>query len=115
MNLSKMKCIPCKVGGAPLSRDEIKKYRDLLGAGSGWKVLFDKPKAGRLLHSYEFDDFAAAMKFVNKVAALAEKNGHHPNIRMYSWNKLELEFFTHKIGGLSEADFVLAAKIDTLL
>jgi len=115
-----MKCIPCEVGGTPLSRAQIKTYASALDSkdppkdGQGWRILFDEPKAGRLVRTYEFDDFAAAMKFVNKVADVAEENGHHPNIWIHSWNKVELELFTHKIGGLSEADFVMAAKVDTL-
>src|SRR5262245_25548936 len=104
MDLAQMTCIPCQGGVPPLTREEIKTYQAALGAG-GWKVMFDMPRAGRLLRSYEFDDFAALMKFVNKVADLAEENGHHPNFRIHDWNKLELELFTHKIGGLSEADF----------
>ncbi len=113
MELSKMKCIPCEVGGTPLTPLEIAKYEAALGA-TEWKILFDVPEAGRLVRLYEFDDFAGVMKFVNKVADVAEAHGHHPNIRIFSWNKLELELFTHKIGGLSEADFVMAAKIDAI-
>ncbi len=108
-----MKCIPCEVGGTPLVPLEIAKYEASLN-DSEWKILFDKPEAGRLVRYYEFDDFAAATAFVNKVADLAEENGHHPNIRIYDWNKVELELFTHKISGLSEADFVMAAKIAML-
>ncbi len=63
---------------------------------------------------YKFKDFGAALKFVNKVGAIAEKEGHHPNIYIHNWNRLKLTNYTHFIHGLSENDFILAAKIDRI-
>jgi 4a-hydroxytetrahydrobiopterin dehydratase len=71
-------------------------------------------KGTRLVRSVELEDFKAAIEFVNRVADLAERQGHHPDIAIH-WNKVELVLWTHKIGGLHENDFILAAKIDRLL
>ncbi len=68
----------------------------------------------RLHRRFEFEDFRAAMAFVNRVADLAESQGHHPDIGIH-WNKVDLVLWTHAIGGLHENDFILAAKIDRLL
>lgn len=113
MELSKMKCVPCELGGRPLSRREIQKYMARLKPAGTWRLVFNKPRTGKLVRDYEFGDFAQAMKFINRVARVAEANGHHPNIYC-SWNKVQLELFTHSIGGLAEADFVMASKINLL-
>ena len=76
-----------------------------------WKVV-EEYKIWRLKKEYKFEDFAEALKFVNKVAEIAEAEGHHPNILVHDWNKVSLEIYTHKIRGLHENDFILAAKID---
>lgn len=68
----------------------------------------------RLRRVFEFADFREAMRFVNRVAEVAEAEGHHPDIAIH-WNKVELTLWTHKIGGLHENDFILAAKVDALL
>lgn len=83
----------------------------LLGATPLWKL---EESASRLRRSLEFADFRQAMRFVNRVAEVAEAEGHHPDIAIH-WNKVELVLWTHKIGGLHENDFILAAKIDRLL
>ena len=70
-------------------------------------------KNGRIEKSYRFRDFKEAMRFVNRVAELAESEGHHPDIYV-SWNRVRLSLTTHAIGGLSDNDFILAAKIDRL-
>jgi 4a-hydroxytetrahydrobiopterin dehydratase len=70
--------------------------------------------ATRLMRRFEFADFRAAMEFVNRVADVAEEQGHHPDIAIH-WNKVDLVLWTHKIAGLHENDFILAAKIDRLL
>lgn len=79
---------------------------------SDWEVSEDNKKISR---NFEFRDFTKAMSFINKVADLAEDEGHHPDMLIYSWNKVKIELWTHAIGGLSDNDFIMAAKIDTLL
>ncbi len=78
---------------------------------SAWTLITDDPN--KLKRDLQFKDFVEAMVYVNKVADLAEAEGHHPNIYI-SWNKVNLELYTHSIGGLSENDFIMAAKIDAL-
>ncbi len=106
MNLLNKKCVPCEGGTPPLTAEEIEKY---LPEVSDWEVLEDK----KINREFKFKDFKEAMAFVNKVADLAESEGHHPDICLHSWNKVRLELSTHAIGGLSENDFILAAKINT--
>ncbi len=104
-DLLNKKCVPCEVGGIPLTREEAEKY---LPQTSGWVI----DEAGReISKEFEFKDFAEAMKFVNKVAEIAESEGHHPDIHVF-YNKVKLNLSTHAIGGLSENDFILAAKIN---
>ena len=91
----------------PLSEEEIKRF---LPQVSRWEVLDNR----KILREFIFGDFKFAMEFVNKVADLAENEGHHPDILIHGWNKVRMELFTHAIGGLSENDFILAAKINTL-
>ena len=105
--LSKKKCIPCEGGVPPLTKSEI---RTLMQQVKGWALSKD----GWLVQEYEFEDFVGAKAFVDKVSELAEEEGHHPNIYIYSWNKLRLELYTHSINGLAESDFILAAKINEL-
>lgn len=101
-------CVPCRGGVPPLPEA---KARELLAATPGWSL----EEAGtRLQRRFEFQDFRAAMEFVNRVADIAEEQGHHPDIAIH-WNKVDLVLWTHKIGGLHENDFILAAKIDRLL
>ena len=106
--LASKSCVPCRGGIDPLSAPEA---RRLLEGTPGWTLEGD---GKRLRRSFEFRDFVEAMKFVNRVADLAEQQGHHPDIAIH-WNKVELVLWTHKIGGLHENDFILAAKIQRLL
>lgn len=106
MNLTEKKCVPCEGGTPPLSREEAEK---LLQEVSGWQ-LEDK----MIRKHFRFKNFVEAMKFVNKVAAVAEQECHHPDIKI-SWNKVTLELWTHAIGRLSENDFIVAAKVDAIL
>ena len=103
-DLADRECVPCRGGIPPLSADEI---RPLLEQLAGWQVVDDH----HLTKSWEFDDFATALAFVNRVGDVAETNGHHPDIFL-SWGKVRIELWTHKIDGLSESDFILAAKCD---
>ncbi len=100
-------CKPCEGGILPLSESEVKDYISQLG--EGWEVV----DGARINKQYAFADFKEAMEFVNRVAELAEREQHHPNIRIV-YNKVGIELTTHVIHGLSENDFILAAKIDQL-
>lgn len=106
MSLSRKKCVPCRGGTPPLSREQ---YQPLLAQVPGWSVN----GAGHLEKSYSFDGFAPALAFVDRLGALAEEEGHHPDIHL-SWGKVLVEIWTHKAGGLTESDFILAAKTDEL-
>jgi 4a-hydroxytetrahydrobiopterin dehydratase len=105
-NLLKKKCVPCEGRGVkPLSRADAQDYTDEV---FGW-VLGDDAK--KISKEFKFADFIGAVNFVNRVADLAEEEGHHPDIQIH-YNKVKLELWTHAIGGLSENDFILAAKIN---
>lgn len=106
-DLSSKKCVPCEGGMPPLLREEAER---LLSQTLGWKIADDK----KILREFSFKNFKEAMIFVNRVADLAEEEGHHPDIMIHGWNKVRLELSTHAIGGLSENDFIVAAKINDL-
>jgi 4a-hydroxytetrahydrobiopterin dehydratase len=93
----------------PLTDAEIEQR--LAGAGR-WRRLADASDA--IVRELEFGDFAAAIAFVDRVAALAEAANHHPDILVHGWNKVRLTLSTHSQGGLTDADFALAAEIDAL-
>jgi 4a-hydroxytetrahydrobiopterin dehydratase len=106
--LASRSCVPCRGGIDPLSESQARRF---LEKTPGW-ALAEQGK--RLERSFEFRDFVEAMRFVNRVAELAEEEGHHPDIAIH-WNRVSLALWTHKIGGLHENDFILAAKIHRLL
>lgn len=107
-NLLNKKCAPCEDKNAkPFNEKKVKGYLAIIPK---WKV--DK-KIKKIYKEFKFDDFVRAMKFIKKVADISESEGHHPDIHIY-YNKVLLELTTHSVGGLSENDFILAAKIDTL-
>jgi 4a-hydroxytetrahydrobiopterin dehydratase len=106
MELAQMDCVPCKGGVPPYGPEQIK---PLLGQLEGWKAESNH----HLKKAYEFPDFMSALAFTNRIGELAEEQGHHPDI-LLTWGKVELTIWTHSIDGLSESDFVLAAKIDRL-
>jgi 4a-hydroxytetrahydrobiopterin dehydratase len=105
-NLSNRKCVACDSGTAPLSRIETKPLFEQL---RGWEVIDNH----HLRKSLSFKDFRSALEFVNRVGELAEREGHHPDLYL-SWGKARIELWTHKVNGLTESDFVMAAKIDAL-
>ena len=107
MNLLSQKCVPCEGGMPPMTEEEANKY---LSETLGWKLADDKKSISR---NFEFKDFKGSMEFVNKVADIANAEGHHPDISIF-YNKVKLELSTHAVGGLSENDFILAAKINQL-
>lgn len=98
-------CVPCEGGVEPLSRAESKRLLDEL---DGWDE-----KGGKLRKTLTFADFRAAMAFLGRLADLAESEGHHPDFCVH-YDRVDLTLWTHAIGGLSENDFILAAKIDAL-
>ena len=104
-NLSEKKCIPCESGVPPMNDKKIEVY---LKKVKGWSL-----KQGRLSKHFKFKDFKKTLEFVNKVGKIAEQEGHHPNI-YFTWGKCEIQIYTHAINGLSENDFILAAKIDEI-
>ncbi len=105
MNLADNKCVPCK-GGVPAL--ESAKVGELLGQlDRGWSVN----AAGHIERMYEFTNFAEALAFVNAVGTIAEDEGHHPDLYL-AWGRCTVEIWTHKIKGLTESDFYLAAKAD---
>jgi 4a-hydroxytetrahydrobiopterin dehydratase len=107
MNLTEQKCIPCEVGGEPLTEAEATHYsKDV----PEWKL---SPDFKKITRNYKFKDFKEAMVFVDKVAALVDKEGHHPDISI-SYNNVTLDLTTHAMKGLSINDFIVAAKIDKL-
>lgn len=105
MELSKKRCVACEGGMPPMPDFLIKRY---LNKVKKWKL-----RNGKLYKEFKFKDFKDALKFVNKVGRIAEKEGHHPDI-YFTWGKCSIELYTHSIKGLSENDFILAAKIDKL-
>lgn len=109
MDLSKKKCIPCQGGEKPQDRKVVEEYLRELKAG--WLVYDNYTKIKK---EFEFKVFGQALEFVNEVGKLAEIEGHHPNLYLHSYNKVLIELWTHKINGLHENDFILAAKIDNL-
>jgi len=108
MNLTEKKCVPCEGGTPALARERVK---DLLRETPEWGVDSEYKKIERV---FTFKDFKEAMAFVNRMADIAEAEGHHPDIKI-NWNKVALSLSTHSIGGLSENDFILAAKINAVV
>jgi 4a-hydroxytetrahydrobiopterin dehydratase len=103
-DLANKQCVPCRGGVPPLQGAEL---AALAAQVPGWQVVNEH----HITKSYKFPDFAAALAFVNRVGALAEQQGHHPDIFL-AWGRADVTIWTHKIDGLTESDFILAAKID---
>ncbi|OHB84757.1 MAG: 4a-hydroxytetrahydrobiopterin dehydratase [Planctomycetes bacterium RIFCSPHIGHO2_02_FULL_38_41] len=104
--LASKTCVPCKGGVPPLKGEALQTLQRQV---EGWNVVEEH----HLFKSFKFPDFSKALDFVNKVGAIAEEQGHHPIITL-AWGKAEITIYTHKINGLTESDFILAAKIDTI-
>ena len=102
--LARKHCVPCEGGIPALSTEEI---APLLSQLDGWNVVGGK----RLAKTYRFPDFVQALAFVNRAGEVAEAEGHHPDLYL-TWGKVGVELTTHAIGGLTENDFILAAKLD---
>ena len=105
-NLTAKKCKPCKGGESPLKREEISR---LLGQLTGWEH-----KDGAISKLYEFKNYYETMAFVNAAAWISHREDHHPDMAV-GYNKCRVDYSTHAIGGISENDFICAAKLDALL
>jgi 4a-hydroxytetrahydrobiopterin dehydratase len=105
-DLADRECVPCRGGVAALKGEALTK---LLSEVNGWAAVNEH----HLIKSYQFPDFREAQQFVNRVAEIAEQQGHHPDI-CFGWGRAEITIMTHDIDGLSENDFILAARIDRL-
>ncbi len=107
MGLTAKTCVPCRGGTPALNPDQAKAY---LPEAAGWAL---SDSADRITRRFSFGDFAQSLTFVNQVGALAETEGHHPDIS-FGWGYCDIVLYTHKIKGLHENDFILAAKINQL-
>jgi len=110
-DLHKKNCVPCKGGILPYAISEIHKY---LKKVDGWYVKKKEGETYYLEKKFSFKNFSESQKFVNKVGDISEKQGHHPDI-IFGWGYAKIQIFTHKIKGLVESDFILAAKIDKII
>ena len=107
MDLAQKKCVPCESGATPLTQGEA---QTMLAQIQGWTLAPDSKKISK---RFKFKDFVEAMDFANKITPIAEAEGHHPDLSI-GWGKVVVELTTHVIKGLSENDFILAAKIDRI-
>ena len=106
-DLASRQCIPCRGGVPPLASDKAQSL--LAELDGGWEIVDNH----HLRKTYEFPDFAEALAFTNRVGDMAEEQGHHPDVYL-AWGKVTLTIWTHKIDGLTESDFVFAAKCDVV-
>ncbi|OGG79420.1 hypothetical protein A3A39_00480 [Candidatus Kaiserbacteria bacterium RIFCSPLOWO2_01_FULL_54_13] len=107
MDLAEKRCVPCEGGTPPLTAEEIAKYKSEVPS---WGIAGDRKSISR---EFKFKNFVQAMEFANKITPIAEAEGHHPDLSI-GWGRVGIELSTHAIGGLSENDFILAAKIDKI-
>ena len=105
-DLADKRCVPCRGGVPPLQGEAL---RTLAAQVSGWKVINEH----HITKTYLFRDFKTGLDFVNRVGAVAEEEGHHPDLCL-AWGRVDVKTYTHKIDGLTESDFILAAKIDRI-
>jgi len=104
--LADQHCVPCRGGVPPLKGEQLIAYTEQL---PGWKIVEEH----HIAKSFLFRDFKTGLDFVDRIGAVAEQEGHHPDLCL-EWGKVDVKIYTHKIRGLTESDFVLAAKIDQL-
>ena len=110
-DLVKKKCVPCEAGVIPFDITEIHKYQKKV---DGWDILKNEKNIFHLFKKYDFKNFIESQIFINKVVEISENEGHHPDIS-FGWGYAKIKITTHAIEGLSENDFILAAKIDQLI
>ena len=108
-SLADKTCVPCRGGVPSLNGEELEKIYRQVPEHAQWNVVNEH----HLVREFKFPDFRSALAFVNKVGELAEEQGHHPDIAL-AWGKVEITTWTHAVNGLTESDFILAAKIDRL-
>lgn len=111
MQLSQKRCVPCEKGTPPLDEAAT---RLLLGEVKGWSVTKPASEPQRISKHYEFRDFLGAMAFVDRMAAVAESEGHHPDFCVH-YSRVDVTIWTHAASGLTENDFIVASKLDALL
>jgi 4a-hydroxytetrahydrobiopterin dehydratase len=109
-DLTKKKCLPCEGGIIPFDVSEIHKYQKKV---DDWDIVKDKKEIFFLKKNFNFKNFVESQKFINNVGKIAEEENHHPDIN-FGWGYAEIKITTHAIKGLSENDFILAAKIDQM-
>ena len=109
--LTNKKCVPCEGGISPLVIKEIHKYQKKV---DGWDITKDLDEIFYLKKKFNFKNFMESLKFINSVGKISEEEGHHPDI-IFGWGYAEIKITTHAIKGLSENDFILAAKIDKII
>ena len=110
-DLLNKKCVPCEGGIIPFDISEIHKYQKKV---DGWDIIKDEKKKFYLNKKFKFKNFLDSQNFINCVGEISENEGHHPDI-LFGWGYAEIKITTHAIEGLSENDFILAAKIDQLI
>lgn len=108
VDLTAKRCVPCESGTPPLIKNEFQPLLRKLKLA--WEIIEDK----KIRHEFKFKNFSESLEFVNKVAKLAEEENHHPNIHIY-YSKVVIDLTTHNIKGLSENDFIMAAKIESII
>lgn len=108
-NLSQKHCVPCEGGMLPFTKEEAEKL--VASVGLDWKLANNAKQISR---KFAFSNFREALEFVNKAGEIAEEEKHHPDIKIFAYKKVLVELSTHAIGGLSENDFILAAKINEI-
>ena len=108
-DLLKKKCLPCEGGALPFDISQIHKYQKKV---DGWEILEEK-KIFLLHKQFNFKNFKESLNFINNVGKISEEEGHHPDI-IFGWGYAKINITTHAIEGLSENDFILAAKIDQI-
>ena len=107
-DLTRKHCAPCEGGVAALTAEQIKTF---LPAVPAWKLTAD---GKRIRREWRLKDFVTGLDFFQRVGAIAEEEGHHPDLHLSNYRQAAIEIWTHALGGLSENDFILAAKIDKL-
>jgi 4a-hydroxytetrahydrobiopterin dehydratase len=105
-DLASKTCVPCRGGTSPLKGEELHRYSHQL---PNWQVIDEH----HITRTFTFPDFQRALDFVNRVGAVAEQQGHHPDIFL-AWGKVGITSWTHSVNGLTESDFIMAAKIDQI-
>ncbi len=110
-SILQMKCIPCEGGIPPMPLEKINRYLKQI---EDWS-LEEQFGIYQITKEYKFKNFKEAINFINKVADIAEAEGHHPDIYLYSYKRVKLTLYTHTISGLHENDFIVAAKVDNML